>query len=60
MILTSVKLMSLTGQTLVFGESNACVWQSKFLGSIRRTTVNTKLLLSTGICRVVGNFRGNG
>lgn len=41
MILTYIKLISLPGQTLVFGESNACVWQSKLLGSIRRTIVLT-------------------
>lgn len=39
MILTCIKLISLPGQTLVFGESNQCVWQSKLLGSIRRRTV---------------------
>ena len=39
MILTCIKLISLPGQTLVFGESNQCVWQSKLLGSIRRTTM---------------------
>ena len=39
MILTYIKLISLPGQTLVFGESNQCVWQSKLLGSIRRKTM---------------------